>query len=123
MIIRKQNQKQKGGAYAKGKKAIAICQRSGFKYLQSEMVFEPGTNYFVHRSESDKGANLVTDPLNYAPDSMKKPEAIGLKHISPDVQLSIGTVTSAQDLAQSVIIPDVNHYAYPGTSTTSDEDV
>lgn len=90
--------KQKGGAFAKGKKAVAICQRSGFKYLQSEMVFEPGTNLFVHRSETDGSRNLVTDPLNFHSEKLREPERIGLKHPSPDVPLSIGAIISAEQL-------------------------
>lgn len=100
-VIRKDPRlkKQHGGnPFAKGRRAIAIDQRTGFKHLQSEMIFEPGTEYFVHRSENDKEHNLVTDPLNYFPSKMRTPEAIGLKHPSPDVPLSIGTIVSADQL-------------------------
>jgi len=90
--------KHRGKPFAKGRDAVAICQRSGFKYLQSEMVFEPGTNYFVHRSETDGFKNLVDDPLNYAPKKMRRPELISLRYSFPEDKLSIGTIVSAEQL-------------------------
>ena len=121
-IVRRQPvlYKNKGGAFAKGKNAVAICQRSGFKYKQRDMVFEPGTNYFVHRSESDKEHNLVTDALNFDSDKVGKPEG-NLKYTSPEVPLSIGIVVSATDLVQVDGIIQRSFYAYPGTSVTTTE--
>jgi len=109
---------QKGGAFAKGRKAIAIDQRTGFKKLQRDMLFEPGTNYFMHKEESDGKHNLVTDKLNYISDKMKEPEAIGLKYPSLDVALSIGTIVSADSLALDGPRPlGTNFYQfYSGTS-------
>lgn len=49
---------------ASGKHAIAISDRSGFKFPWKEMVKEPGTGYIVHRSESDGRWNLVDHPQN-----------------------------------------------------------
>lgn len=56
------------GPYASGKNAIAICDRSGFKYPWSEMVVEPGTGWLVHRSESDGKYSLVSHPQNFPAD-------------------------------------------------------
>jgi hypothetical protein len=84
------------------------------------MVFEPGTNYLVHRSESDKEHNLVTDDLNFPSDKLNKPEG-SLKYTSPEVLLSIGVVVSATDLVQVDGIIQRSFYAYPGTSVTTTE--
>lgn len=43
---------------------VAICQRSGVKYPISQMVYEPGTNLFVHKDLSDGEYNLLTHPVN-----------------------------------------------------------
>lgn len=45
-------------------KASAISDRSGFKFPMSEMIIEPGTNYLVHRSESDGRWSENRHPLN-----------------------------------------------------------
>lgn len=44
---------------ATGKYAYSICQRSGLRFPYNEMVREPGTNLWVHESESDGSDNLV----------------------------------------------------------------
>lgn len=121
-IIRKTtiNKEQGSNAFAKGRKSIAICQRSGMKYLRSDMVFEPGTGYIIHRNESDGDYNLVTDSLNFPSEKLGKPEGM-LKYTSPDVDLSVGTVVSPVSLGL-VSETSVNQfYAYPGTSATTDE--
>ena len=48
----------------KHKGASAISDRSGFRFPMSEMVREPGTNWLVHRSESDGQWSLNEHPLN-----------------------------------------------------------
>jgi hypothetical protein len=78
--------------------AVAIDQRTGFKHKQKEMMFEPGTNYYVHRKESDGPRNLVSDQLNYPSAKMNRPERIALRHPSPDVPLFLGVVISADQL-------------------------
>jgi hypothetical protein len=98
MTVIRRSQKNTGGQFAKGKKAIAVCQRSGMKYLQKDMVFEPGTGYFVHKSESDGAYNIVTDKLNYPAPILRTPETVGLKYSSPDVPLDLGTVVAAVSL-------------------------
>lgn len=122
-IVRKDPrlQKSKGGAFAKGKKAVAICQRSGFKYLQSEMVFEPGTNLFVHRKESDLNHNLVTDDLNYPSEKLREPESIGLRFPSPDTPISVGEVVGATSLGQTSGIIQDSFYNYPGEAEATSE--
>jgi hypothetical protein len=78
--------------------AVAIDQRTGFKHKQKEMMFEPGTNYYVHRKESDGPRNLVSDQLNYPSPKLGRPERIALRHPSPDVPLFLGVVISADQL-------------------------
>lgn len=78
--------------------AIAIDERTGFKHKQRDMVFEPGTNYYVHKKESDGNRNLVTDPLNYLSPKMGRPERVALRHPSPDTELFLGVVISADQL-------------------------
>lgn len=85
-----------GGQFAEGKYAVAICHRSGFKFPYKEMVFEPGTNYFVHKSEDDGENSLVTHPQNYPPEKLT--ERIALRWAHPDVQLSIGAIICIKDL-------------------------
>jgi len=114
------NKEQGGKAFAKGKKSVAICQRTGMKHLRSDMVFEPGTGYVVHRSESDGPRNLVTDALNYSSDKIGKPEGV-LKYTSPDVALSVGIVVSPTSLNEVEGLPVNEFYAYPGTSVTTQE--
>lgn len=82
--------------FATGKYAVGICHRSGFKVPWRELVFEPGTNYLVHKSEDDGPNSLVTHPQNFPPE--KKTERIALRWSSFDTQLSIGTVVSAEQL-------------------------
>ena len=43
-------------------KAWAISDRSGMRFPMCEMVIEPGTNYLLHRSESDGIYNMVDHP-------------------------------------------------------------
>lgn len=52
----------KKGRHSKG--AMAISDRSGFEFPMSEMVIEPGTNWLVHRSESDGRWSEQVHPLN-----------------------------------------------------------
>lgn len=114
--------KTKGGgnAFARGRRAIAIDQRTGMKHLRDEMVFEPGTNFIVHRSESDGMHNSITDPLNFPSDKMRQSEGLGLKFTSLDTPLSVGTVVSAVSLVQSDIMQH-SFFNYPGTSVTTQE--
>ena len=81
---------------SKAKYTIAIDQRTGFKHLQRDMVFEPGTNYYVLKDESDEEFNLATDKLNYV--GALTPEVTGLRWIFKDVELSIGAIVSAEQL-------------------------
>lgn len=45
-----------------GKSAWFISDRSGMKFPISEAIKEPGTGYFIHRSESDGKYNAVDHP-------------------------------------------------------------
>jgi len=52
--------------YSSGKKVYAFSERSGMPFPYREMVTEPGTGLFVHKSESDGKYNIkdvLRDPL------------------------------------------------------------
>lgn len=48
--------------FANGKKAWSISQRSGLRFPYNEMLMEPGTNLWVHISETDGAYNRVDHP-------------------------------------------------------------
>ena len=85
-----------GNGFATGKHAIAICHRSGFKFPYSEMVYEPGTQFWIHKRESDEEWNLVGHDQNYQPSKLT--ERVGLKWARPDTRLSVGAVVCLKDL-------------------------
>lgn len=68
--------------YASGKKARAICDRSGFEHAYKDMVVEPGTGLLVYNKWSDGKWNKVDHPQNFPADVG---EAIGLKNPRTDV--------------------------------------
>ena len=51
--------------FARGYKAWSISERSGLRFPYKEMVREPGTGLWVHKSESDKGYNIVDHPQGH----------------------------------------------------------
>ena len=71
-----------GRKYGKGKYARAICDRSGFEYPYSEMVVEPGTGLFVHKSESDGRWNAVDHAQNFSPRNLA--DGAPLRNSRPD---------------------------------------
>lgn len=107
--------KSKGSGFAKGRNAVAIDQRTGFKELQREMMFEPGTGYYVKRSESDGKWSLINHPQNYPSPKLKYSERVGLKYPSPDVALSIGIIVSADALG----LPSHASTFYTSTGTVA----
>lgn len=90
-VINKKNEKSTGGNFTRGPKAVTIDNRSGFKIPYVEAVFEPGTNFWVERTESDKDFSMVSHSQNYPPE--KQIEHIGLKFPSSDVQLSVAAAS------------------------------
>ena len=74
--------------YSKGKRAVFICDRSGFKYPYTEGVVEPGTGFFVHRSESDGEYSLVSHPQNNPSKRYKFGDPAPLKHSRPETSLA-----------------------------------
>ncbi len=42
--------------------AWAISDRSGMRFPMREMIYEPGTHIFIHKSESDGSYNAVDHP-------------------------------------------------------------
>ena len=97
-FVRTLDKKGGGGNFASGKNAVGICHRSGFKFPYSELVFEPGTNYLVHKSETDGSYSLVNHPQNYPPSPDQLVDKIALKWSFPDVELSVGAIVSADKL-------------------------
>lgn len=87
-----------GGQFATGKNAVGICHRSGFKVPYRELVFEPGTNYLVHKSETDGSYSIASHPQNFPPNPEDIIDRIALKWSFPDVPLSVGVVVSADRL-------------------------
>ena len=79
-------------AKRRSKVSMAISDRSGFKFPYNEMVVEPGTGYFVHKSESDGEYNLVDHPQNktYIPISN---ENQGLYNARPEPKLTTNYLT------------------------------
>lgn len=94
--IYRTTRKGKEGRFAKGKHAVGICHRSGFKVPYIELKFEPGTSFLVHRSENDWENSLVTHPQNFPPE--KKIERIALRWSFGDSKISVGSVVSAKQL-------------------------
>jgi hypothetical protein len=83
--------KLSGGSFASGKNALAICERSGFTFPWSEMIFEPGTGHFVHQSESDGKYNAVGHPQNFPPKDMADPESLSFVSKEPDSSTTLYT--------------------------------
>lgn len=103
-------------SFARGRTAISICQRSGFKKPYREMVFERGTNTWVHRDEDDEQWNVVEHPQNYPPEKLT--ERIALRWAHPDnFDFDISGVVSA-DQIWLVSITSVNTFVCIGTGTS-----
>lgn len=69
------------GRFARGRKAIGICDRSGFKYLLKDLVKEPGTGLLVARDMNDGKWNRVDHPQNFPADTS---ESIALENPRPE---------------------------------------
>jgi hypothetical protein len=72
---------------ASGKYAVAISDRSGFKFRWKDMIKEPGTGFIVHPSESDGPFNLKDHPQNNLGNT--RAENIGLAWTRPDSETPI----------------------------------
>lgn len=92
--------------YARGKKALAICQRSGFKVPRDRITREPGTNYYVDINESDEDYSLIAHPQNYPPKKTKEAQALPI--VYKDVELSLGTVVSADVLSTPLYLLSIS---------------
>ena len=68
--------------FAKGKRAYSYSERSGLKFPYNEMIFEKGTNLWIHHSESDGRYNEVTHPQNKPPKKIGDNES--LKNVFSD---------------------------------------
>ena len=73
-------------SYSSGKNAIAICERSGLKFPYREMIKEPGTGLFIHKSESDGMYNRVDHPQNHIKGAADKQS---LRNANPDTTLVV----------------------------------
>lgn len=76
------NVRRKARKFAQGKKAVAICDRCGFKGLYKDFVIEPGTLLFVDKICNDGRWNRVDHPQNFPATA---DEAIGLENPRPDI--------------------------------------
>ena len=79
-------------AYATGKNAKAISDRSGMEYPYSEMKKE-WNGSFVHRSEYESKHPQLT-PRKHRPDPQALKDASPPKKLDPSDQLENGTVSS-----------------------------
>ena len=70
---------------SKNRKSLAISERSGLRFRYNEMIYEPGTNLFIHRSETDGRYNLKDHPQNHI---RVRPEDIALRNAHTDVTLT-----------------------------------
>lgn len=62
--------------FSSGKNAYSYSERSGERFLYDEMIKEPGTELWVHRSESDGRYNRVDHPQNYAPKNIGENQSL-----------------------------------------------
>ena len=70
--------------------AWAISDRSGMKFPIKEMIYEPGTNYFIHKSESDGKYNAVDHPqANLTKYADFSGDPYPVKDAHPDINHSI----------------------------------
>ena len=69
--------------FAQGKKAVGICDRTGFKHMKKDLVMEPGTKLLVYKAWNDGAYNRVDHPQNFPADVG---ESIGLKNPRPDIE-------------------------------------
>ena len=79
-------------AYATGKNAKAISDRSGMEYPYSEMKKE-WNGSFVHKSEYESKHPQLT-PRKHRPDPQALKDASPPKKLDPSDQLENGTVSS-----------------------------
>lgn len=66
-------------------KAWAISDRSGMRYPMSEMIKEPGTGYFIHRSESDGRYNYVDHPQAHIDRYAQFGDPFPVENARPDI--------------------------------------
>jgi hypothetical protein len=79
------NRRKRSRKFALGRNALGICERSGQKCLQRDMVIEPGTGLMVHKAWSDGKWNRVDNPQNFSSDVS---EAISLQNVTGDEEVS-----------------------------------
>lgn len=66
-------------------KAWAISDRNGGRYPMREMIREPGTNYLIHRSESDGIYNYVDHPQAHIDRYAQFGDPFPVENARPDV--------------------------------------
>src|ERR1035437_9552620 len=81
------------GRKSKGSKgssrAWAICDRTGARFPMSEMVYESGTNYLVHRSVDDGRYNFVDHPQAHINEFAKFGDPFPVADARPDINWSV----------------------------------
>ena len=71
---------------SKNRRSYAISERSSQRFPYNEMMYEPGTNHFIHKSESDGKYNLKDHPQNHI---RTKVEDIVLRDAHPDTPIVV----------------------------------
>jgi len=89
---------------SKNRKSYAISDRSGLRFPYNEMLYEQGTNFFVHKSESDGRYNEKDHPQNHI---RTRVEDIALRDAHTDVTLT-DTIPGLQTNTGSVLFTNNN---------------
>jgi len=76
--------------YSKTKKVISFSERNGMPYKYNEMVIEPDTGIWLHKSESDGKWNRVA--MDKKPQIPGDPQA--LEHVYPGFDFRDGAEES-----------------------------
>lgn len=102
--------RRSGRRFAQGKKAVGICDRTGFKHLLRDLVKEPGTGLLVYKSWSDGEWNRVDHPQNFPAIAG---EAIALRNPRPESGDRGRTIDSLQqDTTNDTILTENGELIY-----------
>jgi hypothetical protein len=86
------------GKSKRNSKAWAISDRSGMRFPIKEMIKEPGTNYFIHKSESDGRYNAVDHPqANLQKYATFSGDPFPVKDAHPDIDHSLTTLLTDEN--------------------------
>lgn len=77
------------GKGKKNSRAWTYSDRSGMQFPTNEMVVEPGTGYWVHKSESDGEYNAVTHPQARVTKHIKYDDPKPVKNARSSIDYSV----------------------------------